>query len=65
MPIKVREGVHGMEEDKGVPTKVEIPQDVNTQLKMIGLREKKTKNHVMLEAFDFYIAHKEDGHAKP
>lgn len=53
-----------METVKGVPTKLEIPQETNMRLKMIGLREKKTKNDVMLEAFELYIAQKEAEHAQ-
>lgn len=47
-------------ETKGVMTKVEIPQDVNVDLKMIGLKERKSKNTVMLEAFALYIKSKKE-----
>lgn len=43
---------------KGVGTKIEIPLQLNTALRMIGLNEDKTKNQVMLDAMEFYAKHK-------
>lgn len=49
-----------METEKVVANKIDIPEDMNRDLKIIGVQEDKSKKTVMLEAMAFYIQHKKE-----